>query len=50
MRGNSLISTVNLDCWMLLFTNRDSNIAQDFFQTLVKVCGPMGINVTKPGL
>ena len=48
MRGIELRSTVPLDKWMILFTSRDSGIAQDFLQTLQRVCGPMGINVSKP--
>ncbi|XP_028415241.1 piwi-like protein 1 [Dendronephthya gigantea] len=48
MRGMPLRSTVPLDTWMVLFTTRDSGIAHDFLQTLQRVCGPMGINVSKP--
>jgi aubergine-like protein len=48
MRGAELKSTVPLDTWMILFTSRDSGIAQDFLQTLQRVCGPMGIQVSKP--
>lgn len=48
MRGAPLRSTVPLDVWMILFTSRDSGIAQDFLQTLQRVCGPMGIDVHKP--
>ncbi|CAB3989275.1 piwi 1 [Paramuricea clavata] len=48
MRGADLRSTVPLDSWMLLSTSRDSGIAQDFLQTLQRVCGPMGIKVAKP--
>lgn len=45
MRGNPLHSTVNLENWLLLYTNRDSGNAKDFAQTLKKVCGPMGVTV-----
>lgn len=48
MRGNPLQSTVNLNNWILIYTSRDSGNAKDFAQTLTKVCGPMGIQVSKP--
>jgi aubergine-like protein len=48
MRGAELRSAMPLDSWMILFTSRDSGIAQDFLQTLQRVCGPMGIQVSKP--
>ena len=48
MRGAELRSAQALDSWMILFTSRDSGIAQDFLQTLQRVCGPMGIQVSKP--
>ncbi|RMX60997.1 hypothetical protein pdam_00014203 [Pocillopora damicornis] len=47
MRGNPLQSTVNLDSWLLIYSSRDSGNAKDFAQTLSKVCGPMGIKVSK---
>jgi len=45
MRGNPLHSTVNLENWILVYTQRDTGNAKDFSQTLRKVCGPMGISV-----
>jgi len=48
MRGNPLHSTVNLDNWLLVYTQRDGGNAKDFSQTLKKVCGPMGIIVANP--
>eukprot|EP00794_Sanderia_malayensis_P014355 gene14355-15851_t len=50
MRGAALISTINLDDWALFFTRRDGGIAQDFYQTLCKVNGPMNINTRKPSM
>ena len=47
-RGKVLISTVNMNNWVLICTHRDFNIANDFKQTLVRVCGPMGMNVAEP--
>jgi len=47
-RGKALISTVNLENWVLLYTQRDQNIANDFRTTLGRVCGPMGMNVKDP--
>jgi len=49
-RGKQLISTVNLDNWVLMFSQRDQNVAQDFRQTLGTVCRAMGINVKDPCL
>ncbi|XP_032223626.2 piwi-like protein 1 [Nematostella vectensis] len=48
IRGAPLHSTVNLENWVIVHTNRDSGVATDFQQTLARVCGPMGINTTKP--
>ncbi len=45
MRGNSLISTVNLNNVLVVSTRRDDDKAQDFVHTLAKVGPPMGINV-----
>ena len=46
MRGMALHSTVNLESWVLIYTNRDGANAKDFEQTLKKVGGPMGIEVS----
>ena len=47
-RGKKLIQTIHMGNWVLLHTQRDSNIANDFKQTLQRVCGPMGMNVNEP--
>lgn len=47
-RGKKLIQTIHIGNWVLLHTQRDSNIANDFKQTLQRVCGPMGMNVNEP--
>lgn len=47
-RGKELISSVHMSNWVLLYTARDNNIANDFKQTLQRVCGPMGMNVADP--
>ena len=49
-RGKMLLSPVSISKWLLVFSQRDSNIAQDFKQTLQKVCGPMGMMVAEPEL
>lgn len=49
-RGKALISTVNMDKWVLVYTQRDQKAAQDMTQTLMRVCGPMGMNVAQPQL
>ena len=45
MRGNTLISAISLRNYMVLFTSRDYEKAQDFVQTLRRVGPPMGINI-----
>nr|AFQ20832.1 PIWI [Hydra vulgaris] len=49
-RGKMLLSPVSISKWLLVFSQRDSNIAQDFKNTLQKVCGPMGMQVAEPEL
>ena len=49
-RGKELISSVNLTSWVLLYSQRDSNVAQDFRSTLGRVCGPMGMQVSDPNM
>ena len=48
MKGQKLISTVDLVKYLLLFSRRDSLKAQDFFNTLAKVGPPMGMNIADP--
>jgi aubergine-like protein len=47
-RGKKLISCANMTNWLLVHTQRDSSVANDFKQTLQRVCGPMGMNVGEP--
>nr|BCS90542.1 piwi protein [Cladonema pacificum] len=49
-RSALFISSFNMTNWILVFTRRDSNIANDFCQTLKGVCGPMGMRVADPTL
>ncbi|XP_078598436.1 piwi-like protein 1 [Branchiostoma floridae x Branchiostoma japonicum] len=48
MRGKQLMSSKPMKNWLLLFTARDSGIAQAFKQTLVMVASPMGMNINEP--
>lgn len=50
MRGNTLISTVPLSNYMIVFAPRDGDKAQDFVQTLKRVGPPMGIDVRDPAM
>ena len=50
MRGNRLISTVNLHTFMVVCTGRDMGVAQDFVQTLQRVGAPMGLEVGNPAV
>ncbi|XP_033126803.1 piwi-like protein 1 [Anneissia japonica] len=47
-RGKPVQSTVNLTNWMVVFSPRDKANAQDFIQTLIRVCGPIGMQVAQP--
>ena len=47
-RGNLLISTFNMENWVLLFTERDKEIAKMFLRTLKTVAAPMGMKVADP--
>lgn len=47
-RGKLLISTFNMENWVLLFTQRDERIAMDFLKTLKTVAAPMGMRVGDP--
>lgn len=48
MRGSSLISAVHLSNYIIYCTKRDSSIAEEFYNTLRKVCPPMGIKLREP--
>ena len=48
MREKRLLSPVTLVNWMLVFTNQQANLAEDFTQVLINVCGRMGIKIHRP--
>ncbi|XP_061163361.1 piwi-like protein 1 isoform X1 [Saccostrea echinata] len=48
MRGKKLITPVNLDNWVIVFTRRNSPQAQDLVQTLSRVGPPMGMQINSP--
>jgi aubergine-like protein len=48
MRGHHLLSTVNMEDYMILFTGRDRPSAKDFIEALQRVGPPMGFNVGRP--
>nr|BAJ07610.1 piwi [Ephydatia fluviatilis] len=50
MRGASLISAVNHQNYLMVFTSRDADKAQDLFQTLTRVGPPMGMRFDEPQL
>ncbi|XP_041792667.1 piwi-like protein 1 [Chelmon rostratus] len=50
MRGLPLISSPPLNNWLVFFTRRNSSEAQSFLQALVKVSGPLGIKLQRPGM
>jgi len=47
MRGNTLITTVDLRSVVVISTRRDADKANDFVTTLGKVGPPMGIGVDR---
>jgi len=47
-RGKILITTFNMNNWVLLFSPRDEKIAGDFLKTLKTVAAPMGMRVADP--
>ena len=48
MRGKKIISGIALKDYVIIFTRRDQESAQDFASTLQKVGPPMGIMVGNP--
>ena len=48
MRGSALISAVNLSNYVIYCTKRDAGTAKEFYETLNKVCPPMGIRLGSP--
>ncbi|XP_062615032.1 piwi-like protein 1, partial [Saccostrea cucullata] len=48
MRGKKLITPVNLENWVIVFTRRNSPQAQDLVQTLSRVGPPMGMQINSP--
>lgn len=48
MRGKQLITPVNLENWVIVFTRRNSAQAQDLVQTLSRVGPPMGMRINSP--
>ena len=50
VRGKELLAPVSIENWILVSTERDAKIADDFKQTLTRVAGPMGMNVKEPTL
>lgn len=50
MRGKKMIASVNLEKWMILFTQRDATSARELTQTLSQVAPPMGMGIIKQPL
>jgi aubergine-like protein len=48
MRSKRLVHPVSIQRWVIIVSNRDKDIVDEFSQTINRVCGPMGINVQKP--
>ncbi|CAG2185706.1 AUB [Mytilus edulis] len=48
MRGKELVTPVDLQRWVIVFTRKNSAMAQDLVQTLSKVGPPMGMRIAQP--
>ncbi|VDI77989.1 aubergine [Mytilus galloprovincialis] len=48
MRGKELVTPVDLQRWVIVFTRKNSVMAQDLVQTLSKVGPPMGMRIAQP--
>ncbi|WAR02492.1 PIWL1-like protein [Mya arenaria] len=48
MRGKSMITSVDMIDWLVVFTQRTRNQTQEFVQTLSRVGPPMGMRINNP--
>jgi aubergine-like protein len=48
MRGKLLITSVNMENWVIIFTKRNAGQAQDLIDTLMRVGPPMGMLIQRP--
>jgi aubergine-like protein len=48
MRGNQLTNAVSINNWILIFSPRDAQSAEEFFGCLTKVGPPMGVRISPP--
>ncbi|NWH72158.1 PIWL2 protein, partial [Piaya cayana] len=44
------ISTINLNCWLVLYPKRLQDVAKVLVSTMESVCGPIGMRVSHPAL
>ncbi|XP_064073590.1 piwi-like protein Ago3 [Vanessa tameamea] len=47
---NAVMQAVDIMRWVVLYTDRDKQVATDFVETLKRCSRPMGINVSNPDL
>ncbi|PZC74874.1 hypothetical protein B5X24_HaOG207071 [Helicoverpa armigera] len=45
---NHVIQAIDIVKWVVLYTDRDKQVARDFLETMKRSCRPMGINVAEP--
>jgi hypothetical protein len=50
MRGQKLLNPAHLDNWVLIFSARDQNSANNLHAMLQKICPQMGMRINKPQL
>ena len=48
MRSKQLFTAVSLSKWMIIVSQRDSTLTQDFVETITKVCRQMAVNLAPP--
>ncbi|NXM66782.1 PIWL1 protein, partial [Serilophus lunatus] len=49
-RGAPLIRALSMDNWLLIYTRRNSDVANTLLQSLFKVSSSMGIRMSKPNM
>ncbi|NWH66546.1 PIWL2 protein, partial [Geococcyx californianus] len=44
------ISTITMNCWLLVYPKRLQDLARDLVTTMENVCGPIGMRISRPAL
>lgn len=46
--SNQVLEAIDLQTWLVVYTDRDRNAAKNFIELMLKIAGPMGISVSQP--